>query len=160
MWLPDSGKMLRTIGRRRTGSGNCLRAAILHWPVDGPLNSGWSFASWCRRGHDFMRVDFKSNHLPWPYGDAFLYPVGPIVDPPRRGSSDIEAAELLNGLRMNGYREHCEKLKHSEMHGTPAQYLTQIPWLGSPRGRSNSGETAEAVKSSHADVLHPTEVGC
>ena len=87
--------------------------------TDPPIQDGHSRAE-SRRGHDFMRVDFKSNHLPWPYGDAFLYPVGPIVDPPRRGSSDIEAAELLNGLRMNGYREHCEKLKHSEMHGTPA----------------------------------------
>jgi len=85
-----------------------------------------------KRGNDFMRVDFKPLHLPGPSGDAFSYPVGPIVVPPRSPGRDIEAAELLNGLRMNGYREQCEKLKHGEMDGTPALYPTQIPWLESP----------------------------
>ena len=82
-----------------------------------------------RRGVDILRPP----RVLGPFGDAFSYPPGPIVDPPR-GSfrRGIEAAEILNGLRMNGYREHCESLKHSEMHGTPALYPTQIPLLGSP----------------------------
>ena len=87
-----------------------------------------------RRGLDFMRVDFKPLPLPGPYGDAFSYPVGPVVVPPPRNSlsKSIEAAEILNGLRMDGYRRHCETLRHSELQGTPALYPAQIPWLRSP----------------------------
>jgi hypothetical protein len=81
-----------------------------------------------RRGADFL--DFKSR-LPGPIGQGALYPSGRIIEPPRNSQS-IEAAEILNSLRMDRYRQDCEKLKHNEMHGTPALYPTQIPWLGSP----------------------------
>jgi hypothetical protein len=81
-----------------------------------------------RRGDDFL--DFKSR-LPGPIGQGALYPSGAIIGP-RRGSQSIEAAEILNSLRMDRYRQDCEKLRHSEMHGTPELYPTQIPWLGSP----------------------------
>ena len=74
-------------------------------------------------------------------------PVG-IVDP-RRGSQSqsIEAAEILNGLRMNGYREHCEKLKHSELRGTPALYPTQIPRFGSPEGLNTGEKPLERLRA-------------
>ena len=81
-----------------------------------------------RRGDDFL--DFKSR-LPGPIGQGALYPSGRIIEPPRNSQS-IEAAEILNSLRMDRYRQDCEKLKHSEMRGTPALYPTQIPSLGSP----------------------------
>ena len=56
---------------------------------------------------------------------------GEIVEP-QRNSQSVEAAEIVNGLRMDGYRRHCETLRHGELQGTPALYPTQIPWLGSP----------------------------
>jgi len=80
-----------------------------------------------RRGGDFIHP-----HVLGAFGDAFSYPPGPIVDPQRSVSRGIEAAEILNSLRMDRYRQDCERLKHSEMHGTPALYPTQIPRLGSP----------------------------
>ena len=52
----------------------------------------------------------------------------PSIEPPRNGQS-IEAAEILNSLRMDRYREECEKVKQSELQGTPALYPTQIPLL-------------------------------
>ena len=75
-------------------------------------------------------LDVKSR-LPGPIGRGALNPSGAIIDS-RRGRQSIEAAEILNSLRMDRYRQDCEKLKHTEMHGTPALYPTQIPWLGSP----------------------------
>jgi hypothetical protein len=84
-----------------------------------------------RRGRDLMSVDFKPLHPLSASGATFVHPVGPIVDPSRSIRRSIESAELLNGLRMNGYREHCEKVKHSELQGTPALYPTQIPFLES-----------------------------
>ena len=59
-----------------------------------------------------------------------LNPPNEVVVPPRRGDG-IEAAEILNSLRMDRYREQCEKLKHGELQGTPAVYPTQIPFLES-----------------------------
>jgi hypothetical protein len=78
-------------------------------------------------------VDFRPPHVLGPFGDAFSYPVGPILDPPRSSlRRGIEAAEILNGLRMDGYRRNCEALRHGELHGMPALYPTRIPWLGNP----------------------------
>jgi hypothetical protein len=83
------------------------------------------------RGHDFLSLDFKPLQPLSASGQAFLYPVGPIVDPRRSISRSIESAELLNGLRMDGYRRHCETLKHNELQGRPSLYPTQIPFLES-----------------------------
>ena len=78
---------------------------------------------------DFFRVSNRHD----PYGNGFLYPANPAaVVGPRKLRSGIEAAESLNSLRMDRYRQDCEKLKHSQMHGMPALYPTQIPWLGKP----------------------------
>ena len=54
-----------------------------------------------------------------------------VVAPHKSNTNGIEAAEILNGFRMDRYREQCEKLKHSELQGTPALYPTQIPSLES-----------------------------
>ena len=68
-----------------------------------------------------------------PYGNGILYPSIQLIEPTRNGNG-VEAAEILNSLRMDRYRQDCEKLKHGQMHGTPALYPTQIPWLGNPQG--------------------------
>ena len=75
-------------------------------------------------------LDFKSR-FPGPLGQDALHPSGAIINS-RRGRQSIEAAEILNSLRMDRYRQDCERLKHTEMRGTPALYPSQIPWLGSP----------------------------
>jgi hypothetical protein len=64
-------------------------------------------------------------------GNGILYPSNQMVAPPQKGNG-VEAAEILNSLRMDRYRQDCERLKHGVMHGTPGLYPTQIPWLGSP----------------------------
>ena len=84
------------------------------------------------RRSDFMRADFKPLHPLSPNGNAFLHPVAPVVDPTRSMRRSIESAELLNGLRMDGYRRHCEALRHGELQGIPSLYPTQIPFLESP----------------------------
>jgi len=64
-------------------------------------------------------------------GHDLLSPSNQMIDPTRKGNG-VEAAELLNGLRMDRYRQDCERLKHGQMHGSPASYPTQIPLLGNP----------------------------
>jgi len=121
------------------GVRTLLIALLFAFPILGDAADDWPASNWVWKlpgerqiaSQEVRKVvDFKSL-LPGPYGDAFSYPSGRIIEPPRNSQS-IEAAEILNSLRMDRYRRDCEMLKHTEMHGTPALYPTQIPWLGSP----------------------------
>jgi|SRR5688500_15866090 hypothetical protein len=125
---PALALMLWRVHVFREAVRTLLIALLFGFPVvgnaDGPLVSNWLWQP-----------------LPAPPAPPSLAPLshesftrlvalsrGRDPAPPRK-TNGIEAAEAVNALRMQRYREHCELLKHGELHGVPGLYPSQIPLL-------------------------------